>query len=50
MTIDDARRERLTSRLKELYRAEFDEELSDFRADRILDFFLDGEVYQPESP
>jgi uncharacterized protein (DUF2164 family) len=41
MTIDDARRERLTSRLKALYRAEFDEELSDFRADRILDFFLE---------
>ena len=40
ITIDDARRERLGRQLKALFQNEFDEEISDFRADRILDFFL----------
>ncbi len=40
ITIDDARRERITSQLQALFQKEFDESLSPFRAEQILDFFL----------
>ena len=38
--LDDARRERLTASLRGFFREEFDEELSAFRSEQILDFFL----------
>jgi uncharacterized protein (DUF2164 family) len=40
ITIDDARRERITSQLQALFKNEFDENLSPFRAAQLLDFFL----------
>lgn len=40
INIDDARREALTRRLRGFYLEEFDEELSPFRAEQVLDFFL----------
>ncbi len=40
--IDDVRREVLVSRLQGFYLKEFDEELSAFRAEQVLDFFLDA--------
>ena len=40
--LDDARREGLVSRLQGFYQQEFDEELSAFRAEQVLDFFLDA--------
>ncbi len=40
--LDDARREGLVSRLRGFYQQEFDEELSDFRAEQVLDFFLEA--------
>lgn len=38
--LEEARRERLIESLQGFYRTEFDEELSVFRAQQILDFFL----------
>ena len=38
--LDDARRERLISSLRGFYLEELDEELSAFRAEQVLDFFL----------
>jgi len=38
--LSEERRAAILARLKDLYSAEFDEELSGYRADRILDFFL----------
>ena len=42
MTIDlsDERRKEFTARLVALFRDEFDEDLSDFRADQVVDLFL----------
>ncbi len=42
MTIDlnKDRRADLTGKLQDLYRQEFDENLSEFRAQEIIDFFL----------
>ena len=40
--LDDARREGLVSRFQGFHQQEFDEELSDFRAEQVLDFFLDA--------
>jgi uncharacterized protein (DUF2164 family) len=40
MTIDERRREALIGRLQSFYREELDEELSPFRAEQVLDFFL----------
>ena len=40
MTLDEGRRETLTARLKGFFLEEFDEDLSDFRANQVLDFFL----------
>ena len=40
--LDDARREGLVSRLQGFYQQEFDEEVSDFRAEQVLDFFLEA--------
>lgn len=38
--IDDDRRAALLSRIQSFFREEFDEELSDFRAATLLDFFV----------
>ncbi len=38
----DARRERLIEAIGGFYRQEFEEEISAFRADQLLDFFLDA--------
>lgn len=38
--LDDARRAKLLVELRVLYEAQFDEQLSDFRADALLEFFL----------
>ncbi len=40
--LDEARRELLVSRLQGFYTQEFDEDLSAFRAEQVLDFFLDA--------
>ena len=40
ITLSDARRTRLTGQLQTLFRAEFDESLSAFRAEQILDLML----------
>ena len=40
--LDEARREVLVSRLQGFYQQEFDENLSAFRAEQVLDFFLDA--------
>ena len=37
----DARRERRIETIGGFYRQEFEEEISAFRADQLLDFFLD---------
>lgn len=39
--LDDARRDRLIRGLQGLFLQEFDEDLSTFRAEQILDHFLD---------
>ncbi|HKJ02651.1 MAG TPA: DUF2164 domain-containing protein [Longimicrobiales bacterium] len=39
--LDDARKDRLIQGLQGLFRQDFDEELSTFRAEQILDHFLD---------
>ena len=41
VTLDDARRDRLIRGLQGLFLQEFDEDLSTFRAEQILDHFLD---------
>lgn len=41
-TLDDGRREDLVRSLRGFFLEEFDEELSDFRATQLLDFFLDA--------
>ena len=38
--IDDDRRAALLSRIQSFFREEFDEELSEFRASTLLDFFV----------
>jgi uncharacterized protein (DUF2164 family) len=46
--IDDERRESLVGQLQTFFRAHFDEDVSEFRAAQILDFFLSAlgpEVY-----
>ncbi len=40
--LDETRREVLVSRLQGFYQQEFDEDLSAFRAEQVLDFFLDA--------
>ncbi|MEM9841698.1 MAG: DUF2164 domain-containing protein [Pseudomonadota bacterium] len=40
ITLTDARRERLIGQLQTLYQSEFDEDLSAFRAEQILDLML----------
>ena len=40
ITIDDTRRERITTQLRAFFQKELEEELSAFRAEQILDFFL----------
>ena len=40
LALDPSRRERLVADLRGLFLDDFDEELSDFRADRIIEFFL----------
>ena len=40
--LDQTRREVLVSRLQGFYQQEFDEDLSAFRAEQVLDFFLDA--------
>ena len=39
--LDDERREILVSRLRGFFSEEFEEDLSGFRAEKVLDFFLD---------
>ena len=41
ITLSPERRERLTGQLQSLFQAEFDEQLSDFRAAQILDLMLE---------
>jgi uncharacterized protein (DUF2164 family) len=38
--IDEARKERLNRELRALFLESFEEEISEFRADEIVDFFL----------
>jgi uncharacterized protein (DUF2164 family) len=38
--IDEARKERLNRELQALFLESFEEEISEFRADEIVDFFL----------
>jgi uncharacterized protein (DUF2164 family) len=40
--LDEARRADLISKLRGLYLQEFDEELSAFREEQVLDFFLEA--------
>lgn len=40
--LEDSRRHQLVERLRALAREDFEEEMSAFRAERILDFFLDA--------
>ncbi|MEQ9397743.1 MAG: DUF2164 domain-containing protein [Longimicrobiales bacterium] len=40
--LDDARRRRLVEGLQGLYAQEFDQSLSPFQAEQVLDFFLDA--------
>jgi uncharacterized protein (DUF2164 family) len=42
VTLDDARRAELVRKLQAFFLAEFDEELSPFRAEGMLDFFLES--------
>lgn len=41
LKLDDDRRGRMIENLRGIYLQEFDEELSAFRAERLLDFFLE---------
>lgn len=38
--LSDERRQRMLSGIRQLFAEEFDRELSDFQADRLLDFFV----------
>ncbi len=40
IALDDARRKRLIARLQGFFQDELDEDLSTFRAEQVLDFFL----------
>ena len=40
VTLDPARRQRASARLQKLFSSEFDETLSDFRADQVIDLVL----------
>ncbi|MDH5589608.1 MAG: DUF2164 domain-containing protein [Gemmatimonadota bacterium] len=40
--IDDARRERLIRELRTFFQDQFDEDLTEFRAAQVLDFFLEA--------
>lgn len=40
--LDDVRRGRLIAGLRGFYQEEFDEDLSDFRAEQVLDHFLEA--------
>lgn len=40
VTLDPARRERAGARLQKLFSTEFDETLSDFRANQVIDLML----------
>jgi uncharacterized protein (DUF2164 family) len=40
--LDEARKEQLIGRLRSFYLEEFDEELTPFRAQQVLDFALDA--------
>ena len=40
--LDDTRRQDFILKLKSFFRDEFDEELSDFRGDALLDLFLEA--------
>lgn len=40
--LDDGRRELLVARLRGFYQSEFDEDMSAFRAEQVLDFFLEA--------
>ncbi len=42
LELNEARREALVSRLRGFYLEEFDEDLSAFRAEQVLDFFLEA--------
>jgi len=50
ITLSDDRRERLVGQLQSLFQAEFDETLSPFRAEQVLDlilFTLGPGIYHP---
>ncbi len=40
--LDDERRTVLVSRIRGFFQEEFDEDVSDFRAEQLLDFFLEA--------
>lgn len=40
--LDDDRRARLAASLRGFYLEDFDEDISEFRAERLLDFFLEA--------
>ena len=42
LELDDARRQDFILKLRSFFRDEFDEELSDFRSDALLDLFLEA--------
>ena len=42
LELEDARREALVGRFQAFYREAFDEDLSTFRAEQVLAFFLDA--------
>jgi uncharacterized protein (DUF2164 family) len=42
ISLAEGRREALLSRLRGFFREEFDEDLSAFRAEQVLDFFLEA--------
>jgi uncharacterized protein (DUF2164 family) len=52
VTLDDERRGHMVGRLRGFFLEEFDEDLSAFRAESLLDFFLDdldAEIHEPEA-
>jgi len=42
LTLDPTRREDLVRRLQGFFQEDFDEEISSFRAEQVLDFFLEA--------
>ena len=40
--IDEARKKRMIGKLQTFYRTDFDEELSTFRAEQLLDFLIES--------